>query len=57
MSQYGKNCAYTMSFNVFEVNEWVPQCKKIWNEVEPQLFQKLTTKPIKCKYFHGKLKM
>ena len=46
-----------MSFNVFEVNEWLPQCKKIWNEIEPELFEKLTTKPIKCKYFHGKLKM
>ena len=34
VSQYGKNSTYTMSFNVSEVNHWVPQYKKIWNEVE-----------------------
>ena len=36
-----------MSFNVFEVMEWVLRYKKIWNEVGFQLFEKLTTKPIK----------
>ena len=58
MSQYNKNSAYTMSFNVSEALEWVLQYKKISNEVESQLFEKLTTKPIKgeCKYVHGKLK-
>ena len=35
----------------------MPQCRKIWNEVESQLFEKLTTEPIKSKYVHGKLKM
>ena len=35
----------------------MPQYKKIWNEVESQLFEKLTTEPIKGKYVHGKLKM
>ena len=29
VSQYDKNSAYTMSFNVSEANEWVPQYKKI----------------------------
>ena len=48
-----------MPFNVFEAEEWVSQCKKIWNEVESQLFEKLVTGPIKGegKYVHGKLKM
>ena len=46
-----------MSFNVSEANERVLQYKKIWNDVESQLFEKLTTEPIKDKYVHGKLKM
>ena len=32
------------------------QYKKIWNEVESQLFEKLATEPIKGKYVYGKLK-
>ena len=55
-SQFDKNSAYTMSFNVSEENQWVSQYKKIWNEVESQLFEKLATEPIKGKYVHGKLK-
>ena len=55
VSQYDKNSAYTMSFNVSEEKEWVSQYKKIWNEVESQLFEKLATEPIKGegKYVHG----
>ena len=30
--------------------------KKIWNEVESQLFEKLATEPIKDKHVRGKLK-
>ena len=30
-----------MSFNVSELKEWMSQYKKIWNEVESQLFEKL----------------
>ena len=47
-----------MPFNVSEAKEWVPQYKKIWNEVESQLFEKLATEPIKGegKYVHDKLK-
>ena len=58
LSQYDKSSAYTMSFNVSEAKEWVSQYKKIWNEVESQLFEKLATEPIKGegKYVHGKLK-
>ena len=40
VSQYDKNSAYTMSFNVSEASEWVLQYRKIWNEVESQLFEK-----------------
>ena len=58
VSQYDKNSAYTMSFNVFEAKEWVSQYKKILNEVESQLSEKLATEPIKGgdRYIHGKLK-
>ena len=58
VSQYDKNSAYTMSFNVSEAKEWVSQYKKIWNEVESQLFEKMAKEPIKRegRYVHGKLK-
>ena len=58
VSQYDKNSAYTMSFNVSEAKEWVSQYKKIWNEVESQLFEKMATEPIKREgsYVNGKLK-
>ena len=57
--QHDKNSAYTMSFNVSEVKEWVSQYKKIWNEVESQLFEKMVTESIKGggRYVRGKLKM
>ena len=47
-----------MSFNVSEALEWVLQYRNILNEVESQVFEKLTTKPINVegKYMHGKLK-
>ena len=40
VSQYDKNSAYTMSCNVSEEKGWVSQYKKIWNEIESQLFEK-----------------
>ena len=48
-----------MSFNVSEAKEWVSQYKKIWKEVESQLFEKMVTEPIKreARYVNGKLKM
>ena len=48
-----------MSLNVSEEKEWVSQYKKIWNEVDSQLFEKMATEPIKGKgrYVNGKLKM
>ena len=47
-----------MSFNVSEEKEWVAQYKKIWNEVESLLYEKMATEPIKREgsYVHGKLK-
>ena len=39
VSQYNKNSAYTMSFNVSKEEAWKTQYKKIWNEVESQLFE------------------
>ena len=58
VSQYDKNSAYTISFNVSEEKEWMSQYKNIWNEVESQLFEKLSTEPIKRegRYINGKLK-
>ena len=56
VSQYNKNSAYTMSFNISEEKEWASQYKKIWNEVKSQLSKRLATEPIKGKYVHGKLK-
>ena len=47
-----------MSFYVSEEKEWVPQTKKIWNEVESQLFEKMATGPTKRegRYVNAKLK-
>ena len=47
VSQYNKNSAYTMSFNVCEEKAWKAHYKKIWNEVESQLFEKMATELIK----------
>ena len=33
VSQYDRNSAYTMSFNVSKEKEWMSQYKKVWNEV------------------------
>ena len=58
VSQYDKNSAYTMSFNVSEEKGWVSQYKKIWNETESHFFEKMATEPIKREgsYVNGKLK-
>ena len=58
MSQYDKNSAYTMLFNVSQAKEWVSQYKKICNEFESQLLDNLATEPIKGegKYVYGRLK-
>lgn len=41
--------AYTVSLIVSEIPEGVLHHKKIRNEVEKQLFEKLTTEPIKIR--------
>ena len=46
VSQYDKNSAYKISFNISEAKAWVPQYKKIWNDVESQLVEKLAVEPI-----------
>ena len=56
VSQYNKNSTYTMSFKVSDEKGWVAQYKKIWNEIESQLFEKMATEPTKEKYVCGKLK-
>ena len=58
VSQCDKNSTYTMSFNVSEEEAWKTQYKKIWNEVEAQLFQKMAIESIKreSRYVNGKLK-
>ena len=58
VSQYDKTSACTMFFNVSEKKVRVAQYKKVWNEVESQLFEKLVTELIKGegRYIHGKLK-
>ena len=58
VSQYDKNSAYTMSFNVSEERAWKAQYEKIWNEAESQLFEKMAPEPIKreSRYVNGKLK-
>ena len=47
-----------MSFNFSEEKAWKTQYKKIWNEVEAQLFEKMATELIKRedRYVDGKLK-
>ena len=49
VSQYDKHSSYTMLFNVSEATEWSSQYRKIWNEVESQLFEKLATERINKK--------
>ena len=58
VSQYDKNSAYTMSFNISEEKAWKIQYEKIWNEVELHLFGKLVAEPIKreSRYVNDKLK-
>ena len=58
VSRYDKKSAHRKLFNVSEEKEWVSQYKRIWNEVESQLFEKLATESIKGdgKHVFGKLK-
>ena len=55
--QCDKNSAYTMPFTVLEKKEWMSQYRKIWNEVESKLFEKLVTEPIKKEGRHVNRKL
>ena len=58
VSQYDKNSVCTISFYVSEEEAWKTQYKKIWNEIDSQLFEKMATESIKIegRYVNGKLK-
>ena len=56
VSQCNKNSAYETSFNVSEARDWVPRYKKIWEEVELEMLEKLATEPVNSRYVHGKWK-
>ena len=59
VSQYDKNAAYTMSFNVGEERNanWLNYYKNIWKEVESQIFETLSKETVRDnKYLRCKLK-
>ena len=47
VTQNGKSSAYTMQFNASEIPDWVLHFSNILNEVDSQLFEKLTTEFLK----------
>ena len=54
-SETSKLC---MSFNLEGYDEWIEKYEKIWNAVETQIFQSLTTSVVnKGKYINSKLNM
>ena len=59
VTQYDKNAAYTMSFNVGDEENmgWLDRYQGIWKEVESQLFESLSKEPVQDdKYLRSKLK-
>ena len=58
VSQYSETSKWCMSFNLEGHDEWIEKYKKIWEAVEAQLFQSLTTFVVnKGKYINPKLNM
>ena len=58
VSQYSETSKWCMSFNLEPHNEWIVKYIKIWEAVEAQLFQCLTTDVVSnCKYINPKLNM
>ena len=58
VSQYSETSKWCMSFNLEGRDEWIEKYKKIWEVVEAQLFQCLTTEVVsKGKYINPKLDM
>ena len=58
VSQYSETSKWCMSFNLEGREEWIENYKKIWEAVEAQLFQCLTTEAVsKGRYINPKLNM
>ena len=58
VSQYSETSKWCMAFNLEGRDEWIEKYKKIWEVVEAQLFQCLTTEVVsKGKYINPKLNM
>ena len=58
VSQYSETSKWCMSFNLEGREEWIENYKKIWEAVEAQLFQCLTTEVVsKGRYINPKLNM
>ena len=58
VSQYSETSKWCMSFNLEGHGEWIEKYKKIWEAVEAQLLQSLTTEVVnKGKYINPKLNM
>ena len=58
VSKYTESSKWCMSFNLEAHDEWIEKYKKIWEAVEAQLFQCLTTEVVsKGKYINPKLNM
>ena len=58
VSQYSETSKWCMSFNLEGRDEWIEKYKKIWEVVEAQLVQCLTTEVVsKGKYINLKLNM
>ena len=58
VSQYSETSKWCMSFNLEGRDEWMEKYKKIWEVVEAQLFQCLTTEVVsKGRYINPKLNM
>ena len=58
VSKYTESSKWCMSFNLEAHDEWIENYKKIWEAVEAQLFQCLTTEVVsKCRYINPKLNM
>ena len=58
VSKYTESSKWCMSFNLETHNEWMENYRKIWEAVEAQLFQCLTTQVVsKGRYINPKLNM
>ena len=56
VSKYTESSKWCMSFNLEAHDEWIEKYKKIWEAVEAQLFQCLTTEVVSS-YYYQMMKM